>query len=150
MLNISLEKVTAQIESSQCIDQHKVQHMFSVSFYLINTRQSRAFRLAKSSIILQTSIFCTSAFSIDKTDSPLNLLLCSMLVATKMRFNQPQFWKWSLCSIHRPWLAAWGTEGKKYTNCGRLAGKNSSWQSENVLNPLVNIFRKQMLLQLSK
>ena len=38
----------------------------------------RAFRLAKSSIILLTSSFHASAFSIDKTTRPLNLSSCIM------------------------------------------------------------------------
>ena len=38
----------------------------------------RAFRLAKSSIILLTSSFPSSAFSIDKTARPLNLSSCIM------------------------------------------------------------------------
>ena len=52
----------------------------------------RAFRLAKSSVILLTSSFRASAFSIDKTARPLNLSSCALEVfLNDMRYINPRF-----------------------------------------------------------
>lgn len=89
----------------------------------------RAFRLAKSSIILLTSSFRATAFSMDKIASPDNRSCC-MVFLRYVLIN---------LSLEKDLSAVATVTGnvrnikKPCTNRGRLAAENSSWQSGNLL-----------------
>ena len=65
-LNISLETVTAEIQSAHCVGQYKAQHTFNVSLYLMNSTHNnlclRQNLLCHSSDSQNRQLFCGHRF----------------------------------------------------------------------------------------